>query len=480
MLLISMLTLTCHIRQVEASGTIHIRADGSIDPPTAPISTVDNITYTFNSDISDSIIVEKDSIVVDGAGYTVHGGGAVHGVDLSYRYDVTLKNVKITNFVGGIELYYSTNNALIGNTVSGNDWGIELAYSSDNTVIRNIVSSSNLYGIRLVHSSGNALFGNKVFSDSIYGILLSYSCSNNLVGNNVSSNNYGIRVASSSDNNVLTGNNVSHNVRGINLCYSSSNSLIGNRASSNTNGIHLWSSKNNTLTGNEALNNDYGIHLEASSSNTIFHNNLFHNAIQVYVTVGYANIWDNGYPSGGNYWRDYIGTDINHDGIGDIQFEIESGNVDHYPLMGVFHSFNTSSDCYVNVVSNCTIEDFECSESENKIEIQVSNSSVNQKYGFCRICIPKNMFGPNCTVMIDEGTTETLHFNDTIHDTNTHTWIYFAYLNPTHQLIIQTSSEEADSFPTWITIAIILTAVVGTAFLIHSVKTKKATQKEKY
>ena len=85
------------------------------------------------------------------------------------------------------------------------------------------------------------------------------------------------------------------------------------------------------------------------------------------------------------------------------------------------------------------------------------------------------MFGPNCTVMIDGGATETLHFNDAIHDTDTHVWIYFAYLNPTYQLIIQTSSREADSFPAWIIIAIILIVVIAVALLIYFTKIKKAT-----
>ena len=37
LLSISMLTLAFDIQPVKASGTIYIRADGSIDPPTAPI-----------------------------------------------------------------------------------------------------------------------------------------------------------------------------------------------------------------------------------------------------------------------------------------------------------------------------------------------------------------------------------------------------------------------------------------------------------
>jgi hypothetical protein len=54
------------------------------------------------------------------------------------------------------------------------------------------------------------------------------------------------------------------------------------------------------------------------------------------------NVWDDGYPSGGNYWSDYTGVDLysgpyqnetSSDGIGDTPYDIDENNVDHYPLM---------------------------------------------------------------------------------------------------------------------------------------------------
>jgi hypothetical protein len=61
------LLLVFNITPVKAeSGTIYIRADGSIDPPTAPISTVDNITYTPTDNIiNESITIQRDNILVD-------------------------------------------------------------------------------------------------------------------------------------------------------------------------------------------------------------------------------------------------------------------------------------------------------------------------------------------------------------------------------------------------------------------------------
>jgi len=55
-----------------------------------------------------------------------------------------------------------------------------------------------------------------------------------------------------------------------------------------------------------------------------------------------SNVWDDGYPSGGNYWSNYNGTDsysgvyqnqAGSDGIGDIPYLIPEDTQDNYPLM---------------------------------------------------------------------------------------------------------------------------------------------------
>jgi hypothetical protein len=55
LLLTGILTLAFNIKPTKASGTIYIRADGPVEPPDAPISSIDNVTYTFTADIYDEI-----------------------------------------------------------------------------------------------------------------------------------------------------------------------------------------------------------------------------------------------------------------------------------------------------------------------------------------------------------------------------------------------------------------------------------------
>jgi hypothetical protein len=96
LLITSMLTFALNIQPVEAIETVYIRADGSIDPPTAPISTVDNITYTFTGDINNSIVIERNDTIVDGADCRLQGEGEVWGVtgiSLQGRSNVTIKNM---------------------------------------------------------------------------------------------------------------------------------------------------------------------------------------------------------------------------------------------------------------------------------------------------------------------------------------------------------------------------------------------------
>ncbi|MCD6223050.1 MAG: DUF2341 domain-containing protein [Thermoplasmata archaeon] len=108
-------------------------------------------------------------------------------------------------------------------------------------------------------------------------------------------------------------------------------------------GIWIWSSHYNTVTdctiiGSSGYSNSYGISLIFdSSNNSIYHNNFINNVRNAH-DEGNNNKWDNGYPSGGNYWSDFDepsegAYDNNSDGIVDEQYNIPGGSSkDRYPL----------------------------------------------------------------------------------------------------------------------------------------------------
>jgi hypothetical protein len=131
LLVISVLTSALNVQPVKASpGTIYIRPDGSIDPPTAPISSVDNVTYTFTSNINDSIVVQRNNIVIDGVDYTVQGTGSyAGGINLTGRTNITIKNMEIRGFYFGVYLRSSFNNAIWANNITDNEYsGVLLSF----------------------------------------------------------------------------------------------------------------------------------------------------------------------------------------------------------------------------------------------------------------------------------------------------------------------------------------------------------------
>jgi len=327
------LEISLNIQIVRASGTIYIRSDGSVDPPSAPIQRAGNI-YTFSGNINESIVVERSDIIIDGAGYILEGeeeieGHPTYGIDASNTKKVTIRNVQIRGFGYGVYLFEVTNLTVSENDIKNcADFGVWVQYSLNSTISKNNIENCRI-GILLNAWGNNTVRGNNIVANQDCGIWIVSDSYTSILRNNISHSQIGISWWST-DHAFAIENNIKNNGHGIKLEGSDNNYFAGNIISDNDQGISLDDSKNNTFCANNITTNIRGISL-FSANNRFYHNYIVNNTNQVDVEAGNINIWDDGYPSGGNYWSDYNGTDSNGDGIGDTPYIIDTNNKDNYP-----------------------------------------------------------------------------------------------------------------------------------------------------
>lgn len=276
------LLLACSIQipntTAQTPTDIHILPDGTVTPPTTPIHQNGN-TYQLTGNINTTITIERNNMVLDGQGFTIQGLG-------------------------------NTNSAAINLTCTG-------------TTVKNL------------HISGWQV-----------GVLGAYD-NNKVEGNEFTSNTYDIAVY---------GNNyeISQNY----LCYvriqAANIHVYENKFQTRTYGSAFWisNSTNITIEANEftfTSQTTSFVSIDSRSTIQVYHNNFLSQLLdsrgQAYL-FGMSGIsdmepWDDGYPSGGNYWSDFSSrygnaSMIDNSGIWDTAYVIESyGNVsllDRYPL----------------------------------------------------------------------------------------------------------------------------------------------------
>jgi parallel beta-helix repeat protein len=145
---------------------IRIESAGSING-TDKIQRNGNV-YTLTGNIYETIVVLRDNIIIDGAGFTLQGQGNFTGVFLQDRLNVTIKNMAIRNFYHGIKLTWgdidtgSRNNVIFGNSITGNTIGIQLNLFTGNNFVYDNSITNNSYGLQIIHSPNNVLKNNQL------------------------------------------------------------------------------------------------------------------------------------------------------------------------------------------------------------------------------------------------------------------------------------------------------------------------------
>jgi parallel beta-helix repeat protein len=252
------------------------------------------------------------------------------------------ESIKV-NSTGRIDLNYC-------NITYGN-YAIDIDQSQNNS-IQNSEIIINYQGFRVSLSSNTTIINNNVSDNSYTGIFIRECTDSKIENNIVYSNSWnGVHIYASSDISVIN-NTVDDNIwRGVYLFDSTFNNISENHIYSNSGGIlvHVTSTNNNITKNNISGNSNFGINLTTSNNNRIHHNIFWYNSLQAY-DASLSNFWDNGYPSGGNYWSDFdealegaydnlsgpVQDESGADGIVDSEYLNIGGGVgimDNYPLM---------------------------------------------------------------------------------------------------------------------------------------------------
>jgi len=322
-----------------------------------------------------------------------------HGILLNYTQNSYIANNDLTNNWAGVELFNSSSSTIRNNNATNNEFGIWV-YLSNNNALSDNTATNNVYGLWLFNSKNNTLLNNHMslntYNFGVWGSDITHYThginTSNLVDNKPIYywvNHHEAEVPSDAgyvalvNSTQITVSNLTleKNGQGILLAYTENSSIINNSLVNNRAGIELFSSQNNTITNNNATENMYGITQSESSSNfllnnkvtsnqygikltdsndNVIHSNAFiNNTLQIIISQS-TNIWDNGYPSGGNYWSDYTGVDLKSgpnqdqpgsDGIDDAPRIIDVNNTDRYPPMNPI----TIHDVAVNLTTPRTI-----------------------------------------------------------------------------------------------------------------------------
>jgi hypothetical protein len=195
-----------------------------------------------------------------------------------------------------------------------------------------------------IQNSGDIWECAGIFVDASYS-----SVNDNFITDNI----VGVMIGSyaTGNYNSIHNNTIKNNIYGIYVPHAWNwfNKIFLNNIYGNNVGISIESCNYNEVFSNNIMSNiDRGIGITScmcgGHDNRVYHNNFIYNGEENYEQAFNHgnNYFDDGYPSGGNYWSDYTGMDNysgsnqtipGSDGIGDLPYLFPYYTEDSYPLI---------------------------------------------------------------------------------------------------------------------------------------------------
>jgi len=315
------------------------------------------LDYSWNHTISGNNIVDHST------GIMIGGSSDFNNVTYNRIVDCGL----------AININQGSHNNLYSNNLTDNYSGLDIQYSTGNTLRETMMNNNtcgfSLLGNDLLHFTNDVDESNTVKNKPIYywvdthnssvpvdaACVVLVECTNITVQNvNLSICNWqGVAIAYSrnitvADSYIANNDEYAIWLRNSSECYIARNYLKGFI------GLQLDYSSNNTFFGNTlTAGGNWGSVNFLQSSNNTFHHNNFTDNYRHYLIDGFSvNNWDDGYPSGGNYWDNYqdrypSARDENSgpyqnvtgsDAIWDTPYTLDSNNIDNYPIVPEFSS----------------------------------------------------------------------------------------------------------------------------------------------
>jgi hypothetical protein len=257
--------------------------------------------------------------------------------------------------VTGSDFFGDTGQGISGNnfanlTVSSSNFGqiqfdgLDLLTGTDVSVTSNTFDNEGGTAVYFGAATGFVATGNHLNNDS-YAFFLPGGTNEQILGNTALFDRDGGLAASNVNGFVVAGNNLSlDNAPGLTalgLTDVAGFSLTGNTLGHDDRALYLTGSSSGTVVGNSIQDDNVSFDVEGTVDAQLYHNDFVRDAKWVLLNSPVL-VWDNGYPSGGNYWGNYTGMDQftgpgqnvpGADGIGDQAQSLTPPNVDRYPLM---------------------------------------------------------------------------------------------------------------------------------------------------